>query len=232
MRKGSIMHKFKGNLIVSCQALPEEPLHSSFIMSKMALAAAMGGAQGIRANTVEDICAIKAEVDLPVIGIIKRTYDRYPVYVTPTMREVDELMEVKPEIIAMDATSRIRPDGKTLDVFVQEIRSKYPKQLLMADCATFEEMVHADELGFDFIGTTLVGYTKQSEGMHIETNDFEIIRKLLKVCRHPVIAEGNIDTPEKVRRVLDLGCYSAVVGSCITRPHIITRRFTDAIHRE
>ena len=141
---------------------------------------------------------------MPVIGIIKRTYDRYPVYVTPTIREVDELMEVKPEIIAMDATSRIRPDGKTLDVFVQEIRSKYPKQLLMADCATFEEMVHADELGFDFIGTTLVGYTKQSEGMHIE----------------------------KVRRVLDLGCYSAVVGSCITRPHIITRRFTDAIHRE
>ena len=219
----------KGQLIVSCQALPNEPLHSSFIMGRMSKAAKEGGAKGIRANTVVDIKEIKEQVDLPVIGIIKREYGDNPVYITPTMKEIDELMEVKPEVIAVDATCRTRPDGKTLDEFVSEIRAKYPDQLLMADCSTLEEMLHADEIGFDFIGTTLVGYTEQSKGNKIEANDFEIIRSLLEKAKHPVIAEGNIDTPEKVRRVLDLGCYSVVVGSIITRPQVITKRFVDAI---
>ena len=195
----------------------------------MAKAAKEGGAKGIRANTVVDIKEIKEQVDLPVIGIIKREYGDNPVYITPTMKEIDELMEVKPEVIAVDATCRTRPDGKTLDKFVSEIRAKYPDQLLMADCSTLEEMLHADEIGFDFIGTTLVGYTEQSKGNKIEANDFEIIRSLLEKAKHPVIAEGNIDTPEKVRRVLDLGCYSVVVGSIITRPQVITKRFVDAI---
>ena len=116
-----------------------------------------------------------------------------------------------------------------LDETVKYIRAKYPDQPLMADCATLEEMRHADDLGFDFIGTTLVGYTSESEGDKIETNDFEIIRELLKTAKHPVIGEGNIDTPEKVKRVLDLGAYSVVVGSIITRPQVITRRFVEAI---
>jgi len=223
------METTKGQLIVSCQALPNEPLHSSFIMGRMAKAAKEGGAKGIRANTVVDIKEIKEQVDLPVIGIIKREYGDNPVYITPTMKEIDELMEVKPEVIAVDATCRTRPDGKNLDKFVSEIRAKYPDQLLMADCSTLEEMLHADEIGFDFIGTTLVGYTEQSKGNKIEANDFEIIRSLLEKAKHPVIAEGNIDTPEKVRRVLDLGCYSVVVGSIITRPQVITKRFVDAI---
>ena len=101
----------RGELIVSCQALPEEPLHSSYIMSKMAAAALEGGAKGIRANTKEDIRAIQEEVDLPIIGIVKRDYPDCEVYITPTMKEVDELMEVKPEIIALDATGALRPGG-------------------------------------------------------------------------------------------------------------------------
>ena len=96
--------EIKGALIVSCQALADEPLHSSFIMSKMALAAKQGGAKGIRANSVVDIRAIRKEVDLPIIGIIKRDYPDAEVYITATMREVDELMAVQPEIIALDAT--------------------------------------------------------------------------------------------------------------------------------
>lgn len=223
------METTKGQLIVSCQALPNEPLHSSFIMGRMAKAAKEGGAKGIRANTVADIKEIKEQVDLPVIGIIKREYGDNPVYITPTMKEIDELMEVKPDVIAVDATCRERPDGKTLDEFVKDIRAKYPDQLLMADCSTLEEMLHADEIGFDFIGTTLVGYTEESKGDKIEANDFEIIRNLLAKAKHPVIGEGNIDTPQKVRRVLDLGCYSVVVGSIITRPQVITKRFVDAI---
>lgn len=231
-RRRSIMSKMeqvKGNLIVSCQALPDEPLHSSFIMGRMAVAAKQGGAMGIRANTVVDIEEIQKQVDLPVIGIIKRVYGDNPVFITPTMKEIDELMTVRPEIIALDATLRERPDGVSLDELVQKIREKYPEQKLMADCSTLEEMMHADAIGFDFIGTTLVGYTEQSKGDKIEANDFEIIRNLLAKAKHPVIAEGNIDTPEKVKRVLDLGCYSCVVGSIITRPQLITKRFVDAI---
>ena len=223
------LEALKGHLIVSCQALPHEPLHSSFIMGRMALAAKEGGAKGIRANTKEDILEIKKNVDLPVIGIVKRDYDDSKVYITPTMKEIDELMEVNPEIIAVDATSDLRPNGVTIDEFYKEIRLKYPDQLLMADCSTVEEALHADELGFDFIGTTLVGYTEQSKGMKIEENDFEIIRTILEKSSHPVIAEGNINTPEKAKRVIELGCYSVVVGSIITRPQLITKSFAEAI---
>ena len=153
------VHSIHGGLIVSCQALPDEPLHSSFIMGKMAYAAAEGGAVGIRANTPEDITEIKQNVNLPIIGIIKRDYEGCPVYITPTMREIDELIPSAPDIIAIDATSRPRPNGLTLSDFVRQIREKYPDQLLMADCSTIEEAINADRLGFDFIGTTLVGYT-------------------------------------------------------------------------
>lgn len=198
-------------------------------MGRMALAAKEGGALGIRANTKEDIAEIQKNVDLPIIGIVKRDYSDSKVYITPTMKEVDELMEVKPEIIAIDATIQMRPENKTLDMFFKEIKEKYPNQLLMADCSTVEEALQADELGFDFIGTTLVGYTEQSKGARIETNDFEILREILAKVKNKVIAEGNINTPEKVKRVIELGAYSVVVGSIITRPQLITKSFADVL---
>ncbi len=223
------VEQLKGKLIVSCQALPHEPLHSSFIMGRMALAAKEGGALGIRANTKEDITEIKSQVDLPVIGIVKRDYEDSKVYITPSMREIEELMEVEPEIIAVDATDTVRPGGLTLDEFFRQIKEKYPQQLLMADCSTVQEALHADELGFDFIGTTLVGYTEQSKHDKIEANDFEIIREIVANVKHRVIAEGNINTPEKARRVIELGAFSVVVGSIITRPQLITRSFAEAL---
>ena len=202
------IESLKGKLIVSCQALPHEPLHSAFIMGRMALAAKEGGAYGIRANTKEDIAEIQTQVDLPVIGIV---------------------MEVKPDIIALDATHSLRPGGRTLDEFYREIRKSYPGQLLMADCSTVEEALHADQLGFDFIGTTLVGYTDQSRNLKIESNDFEIIRRIVAKVKHRVIAEGNINTPEKAKRVIELGAFSVVVGSIITRPQLITKSFAQAL---
>ena len=222
------MEELRHKLIVSCQALPDEPLHSDFIMARMAVAAKEGGASGIRANSVVDIAAIQKAVDLPIIGIIKRDYQDADVYITATMKEVDELMTVRPNIIAIDATTSTRPNGESLKEFFQKAKEKYPDQLWMADCSTIDEMLTADQLGFDFIGTTLVGYTKQSQGDKIESNDFEIIRKALSKLSHPLIAEGNIDTPDKVRRVLELGAYSVVVGSAITRPKIITKKFVEA----
>ena len=226
------VESLRGKLIVSCQALPEEPLHSSYIMGRMAVAAKMGGAAGIRANTKEDIRQIQEETRLPIIGIVKRDYEGSRVYITPTMKEIKELMEVKPEIIAMDATGALRPGDKSLEAFFREVKAEYPDQLFMADCSTVEEAVYADRLGFDFIGTTMVGYTPQSAGLRIENNDFEIIRSILAQVKHPVIAEGNINTPQKARRVIDLGCYSVVVGSIITRPQLITKSFADALREE
>ena len=223
------VENLKGKLIVSCQALPHEPLHSSYIMGRMAKAAEEGGAVGSRANTKEDIQEIQSQVDLPIIGIVKRDYEGSDVYITPTMKEIDELMEVKPEIIAVDATIAKRPGGITIDEFFHQIKEKYPDQLLMADCSTVEEALHADELGFDFIGTTMVGYTPQSSSMKIEENDFEILREIVKKAKHKVIAEGNINTPEKAKRVIELGAFSVVVGSIITRPQLITKSFAEAL---
>lgn len=223
------IEQLRGKLIVSCQALPQEPLHSSFIMGRMALAAKQGGALGIRANTREDIREIQAQVDLPVIGIVKRDYPDSRIYITPTMEEIRELMEVQPEIIALDATEALRPGGVTLDDFFRQLKERYPEQLWMADCSTVAEALHADELGFDFIGTTLVGYTEQSKGDKIEANDFEILREIIASAKHRVIAEGNINTPEKARRVIELGAFSVVVGSIITRPQLITKSFVEAL---
>ena len=215
----SKVENLKGKLIVSCQALPDEPLHSSFIMGRMALAAKQGGACGIRANTKEDIKEIQSQVDLPIIGIVKRDYDDSEIYITPTMKEIEELMEVKPEIIAMDATIATRPEGKTLDEFFKEVKEKYPNQLFMADCSTVEEAFHAD------------GYTPQSKGDKIEANDFEILKKIVSNVKHKVIAEGNINTPQKARRVIELGAYSVVVGSIITRPQLITKSFVEEMEK-
>lgn len=221
----------KGKLIVSCQALPDEPLHSPVIMGRMALAAQEGGAGGIRANTKEDIEEIKRVVDLPIIGIVKSNYPDSKVYITPTLNEVDELVEAGVEIIAMDATKELRPGNITLEDFFNTAKAKYPSQKFMADCSTLEEAIVADELGFDFVGTTLVGYTSYTEGIQIEAEDFSLIKQILCLVKKPLIAEGNINTPEKARRVLELGCHSVVVGSAITRPQWITKKYTEEIEK-
>lgn len=221
--------KLKNGLIVSCQALEDEPLHSSFIMGRMALAAKMAGAVGIRANTVSDIKEIKKNVDLPIIGIIKKDYDNSEVYITPTMDEIDELVAEGVEIIATDGTNSKRPKNEGLEDFYKEIRKKYPHIKLMADCSTVEEALRADKLGFDYIGTTLVGYTDQSKNDKIDADDFKILREIIEKCDHPVIAEGNIDLPEKAKRVLELGALTVVVGGAITRPQNIARKFVDCI---
>ena len=165
-------------LIVSCQALPEEPLHSSFIMSKMALAAYQGGAKGIRANTKEDIIAIKKEVDLPVIGIVKRDYEGSNVFITATTKEVDELIESGCEVIALDATKQERPK-ESLEEIVQYIRDNAPNVEIMADISDLDEAINADKLGFDYVGTTLRGYTSYTKGHVLYENDFQFLKDVL-----------------------------------------------------
>lgn len=216
-------------LIVSCQALENEPLHSSFIMGRMAVAARQGGAVGIRANSAEDIKEIKTQVDLPVIGIVKRDYPDSKVYITPTMKEIEELVGAGSDIIAMDATKDIRPGGLELPELMNQIKAKYPEQLLMADISTVEEAVKAEELGFDLIGTTLIGYTDSTAGQKMYDNDFELLKNVLEAVKSPVVAEGNVLTPEMAKRCLEVGVYCVVVGGAITRPQQITERFVKHI---
>lgn len=219
----------KGGLVVSCQALEHEPLHSSLIMGRMAIAAKEGGAIGIRANTAADVKEIKQQVDLPVIGIVKRNYGTNPVFITPTIQEVDELAEVHAEIVAVDATLRARPNGKTLDEFVQEIRAKYPELLLMGDISTKEEAINAERLGFDLISSTLFGYTEETAGRKLYDNQFEALKEMISSVQTPVVAEGNIMTPEMAATCLEMGVYCVVVGGAITRPQQITERFVSEI---
>lgn len=207
-------------LIVSCQALENEPLHSPFIMGKMALAAFQGGAIGIRANGVLDIQEIKKNVDLPIIGIIKKDYENLVPYITPTMKEVDELVAEGVDIIALDAT--ISQDEN----FLKEVINKYKNQKFMADISTFEEGKRAEEIGFHYVGTTLIGYTEQSKDLE----KFEILEKLIKECKvAKIIAEGNFSTPEQARKAMDMGAFAVVVGGAITRPQLITKTFSDAL---
>lgn len=215
------LESVKGKLIVSCQALPDEPLHSSFIMGRMAYAAFVGGASGIRANTVSDIQEIKKNVSLPIIGIIKEVYGDNPVYITPTMKEIDKLVAEGVDVIAIDGTKRERPDGNTLENLMKEAKEKYPNQLFMADTSCVEEAITCEKLGFDFVGTTLVGYTEYTKGNDPLTE----LEKVIKAVSIPVIGEGNLDTPEKARKALDLGAYAVVVGGAITRPQQITKKF-------
>lgn len=228
MEKREILKRLQHGLIVSCQALYTEPLHSSFIMGRMALAAYQGGAVGIRANSPADIAEIKKNVDLPIIGLYKVEYSDSDVYITPTIKEVDELMEVHPDIIAIDATNRIRPNKQTLTEMFREVRKKYPDQLLMADTSCYEEGLNAKELGFDIIGTTMAGYTEYTK--QAEIPDFDLIKKYVNTLDMPIIAEGGIWTPEQLKTALDLGVWSAVVGTAITRPKDITERFVSIIN--
>lgn len=225
--KDNTFERIHGKLIVSCQALPDEPLHSPFIMGRMAYAAMLGGAKGIRANSVEDIREIKKTVDLPIIGIIKKDYEGSEVFITPTMAEIALLHEEGVDIIAIDATKRVRPDGTTISEIFPKIRETYKDQLFMADCSTYEEAEEAYRLGFDCIGTTLSGYTSYTKGKDLP--DIELLGRLAKDFDIPVIAEGGIWTPEQVKRIFELGVYTAVVGTAITRPMEITKRFVAAI---
>ncbi len=219
----------KGGLIISCQALPGEPLYSSFIMARMAVAAKEAGAVGIRANSVVDIQSIKDYVDLPIIGIIKKDYPGSEVYITPTIKEIRQVCAAGAEVVAIDATARIRPDGKRLSEVVAEAKKEFPDVLLMADASTLEDVKNAIEVGFDIIGTTLHGYTKETEMMDISDNDFEFLKDVLALSPLPVIAEGKIGTPEKAAKVLALGCHAVVVGGAITRPKQIAESFIEAI---
>ncbi|WP_438349310.1 N-acetylmannosamine-6-phosphate 2-epimerase [Paenibacillus sp. FA6] len=214
------------SLVVSCQALSHEPLHGSYHMAVMARAAREGGAKGIRSNSPEDIRAIRAAVDLPVIGLWKRDYEGFEMYITPTLQDAIDVHEAGAHIVALDATDRPRPDG--LDLKETMIQLKQRGIVIMADISTYEEGIQAAEYGADYISTTLAGYTPYSEG---PLPRLELVKRLSEKLTVPVIAEGGISTPEQARIALEHGAYFVVVGSAITRPQLITAQYISAMEK-
>ena len=225
MDKKELYEYLRGELIVSCQALPGEPLYreEGGVMCLMAQAAKNAGVKAIRAQGIVDIKQIKEQTNLPVIGIIKKSYPGYATYITATMDEVDKLAEVGSDIIALDCTNRERGDGKTPSEFVKEIKEKYPNIVLMADISNLEEAIEAEKAGVDFVGTTMNGYTPYTTVS--KKFDPSLVKEIVKNVKIPVIAEGKIHEPKEAKAALEAGAHCMVVGGAITRPQEITSRF-------
>lgn len=229
MTKQEILDAIHGKMIVSCQAIPGEPLYmeDDSVMYLMARAAKRAGTPAIRTSSIRDVAAIKKETGLPVIGLVKINYPGYDSYITPTMKEVDDLVAVGSDVVALDCTLRKRGDGTTINEFIAQIREKYPDIILMADISNYEEGINAWKCGVDIVGTTMSGYTDYTSKK--DEPDYELMRRLAADIDIPVIGEGKIHYPEQAVKALRTGVWSIVVGGAITRPMEIAQRFIKAI---
>ena len=216
----------KGALVVSCQARADNPLHGAVYMSVMARAAEAGGAKGIRANGEEDIAAIRAVTDLPIIGISKVWDDRFPVYITPGFEHAALIAQAGASIIGLDATVRPR-DGEPVERLIGRIRGELGKEVF-ADIATLEEGRAAHSFGATYIATTLSGYTEETASCKTEGPDLELLSALAAAVPAPIVAEGRFDTPELVAEAFRRGAHAVVVGTAITNPREITKKFAQA----
>lgn len=217
-----------GRLVVSCQALPGEPLYGSHVMAMMAVAAEKAGASAIRANSPGDIAAIRSVTQLPIIGLYKVDVPSFDVYITPNLQSSLDVARAGADIIALDATLRNHPEGTTAE-FLQAVQNATGLPVL-ADISTFDEGIAAAEAGAEMVSTTMSGYTPYSR---MESGpDVELVRQLSAALTIPVIAEGRISSPAEARRMLDAGAFSVVVGGAITRPQQIAAKFVAALAKQ
>lgn len=220
---------FKNKVIVSCQAMPNEPLYQEECMTAMIRSVLKGNPAGLRVAGVRDVKIAKSLTDLPVIGITKPNVIpqnfKEIVYITPTVADVSALANAGADIIAFDATTRNRPGGDTLKNIIKFV--KIHGKIAMADISTFEEGLNARALGADILSTTLSGYTLQSANAATSEPDFELLEKLVGTVHCPVILEGRIWTLEQVQKAFEIGAHSVVIGSAITRPQLITKMFVN-----
>ncbi len=222
-----MLDSFKNGLIVSCQTQKDDPIYTEDMVVKMAEAAKWAGAVAIRANTPEQISAIKAVVDLPVIGLYKIWHDDTDVFITPTLEAAQEVWEAGAEIIAMDCTAQTTHEGTIAWDLLPKVQKAIPEALTFADVSDFEEARRAVENGADIVAPTLYGYTAKTS--HIEEPD---LREFARMCREfgdqtYMMMEGHIYSPEDAIKCLYLGAHAVVVGSAITRPHLTAKRFAD-----
>ncbi|MFI6257806.1 N-acetylmannosamine-6-phosphate 2-epimerase [Micromonospora zamorensis] len=211
-------------LVVSCQAYPGEPMRTPDTMRRVALAAAKGGAAGIRAQGVADIAAIREAVDLPLIGLWKDGDD--DVFITPTLEHALAVARAGAHVVALDGTARPRPDGRTLADTIAAVH-ELTGALVMADCSTLGEGIAAAAAGADLVGTTLSGYTAYTSKQ--PGPDLDLVAQLATAIDVPVIAEGRIHTPAQAAQALRAGAWAVVVGTAITHPSTITGWFASAM---
>ena len=224
-----MLKKLKHKVIVSCQAMPSEPLYKEECMTAMIKSVLNGGAQGLRVAGVRDVKIAKAISDVPVIGITKPEVIpknwKEIVYITPTIKDAVDLIQAGADIIAFDGTSRPRPKC-TLEEIIKYI--KINRRKAMADISTLEEGINCAKLGVDVLSTTLSGYTTQSP-IESDGPDFKLLETLVKETDKPVILEGRIWEPEQINKAFELGAHAVVIGSAITRPQLITKRFINNV---
>lgn len=228
-KKLAILDSMKGGLIVSCQTQKDEPIYTPDMVLKMAECAKWGGAVGLRLNSPEQIRQVKeANLGLPIIGLYKVWNDDTDVFITPTMKEVDEIVAAGADIIALDCTEQKTHEGTIAWDLLPQVRAKYPDHLIFADVSNVEEAIHASENGAEIVAPTLYGYTANTA--NIEGPDFRMIAKMCREVKDAdVIMEGHIYSPEDAMKCIFVGCHSVVVGSAITRPHYVTKRFVDCL---
>ena len=229
MNKLEVLKKIEKKLIVSCQARVGWAMYGADIMAGFAKAAEEGGASGIRATGVDNILAIKKKVSLPIIGINKQFSDEFEVYITPTYESAKEILDCGIEIIALDATSRKRPNDENIKEIILKIKENYPGVLIMGEIDTIEEAKKALKLDLDIISTTLSGYTEESKD--VNSVNIDLIKEIKKITNLPIIAEGKIKTEVDAREVIEAGAYAVVVGTSITRPEVITNRFVVELNK-
>lgn len=218
--------RLKNKVVVSVQAMPNEPLYVENCMVAMMKSVVKGAAGGLRVAGIRDVKNAKAITDIPVIGITKPEVIpqnfKEIVYITPTLNDVISLINAGADIIALDGTQRPRPDNTSLAELIKYIHIN--KKLAMADISTLEEGIEAANAGADVLSTTLAGYTLESKNSP-KGPDFPLLEALIKEVKVPVILEGRIWTPEEVDKAFSMGAHSVVIGSAITRPQLITKRF-------
>ncbi|APB33586.1 bifunctional enzyme NanE/nanK [Gloeomargarita lithophora Alchichica-D10] len=216
-------------LIVSCQAEPGSPFAGVAFIQAFAQAAVVGGAGAVRLCGVRNVQAVRPLVSVPIIGLTKHQYPDGRVLITESRREVVDLVTSGADVIAVDATTRRRPEGITGTEFVRQLKQEFPDLLVMADVDTLAAGVKAAAAGADYVATTLAGYTPETEFFGNDAPDFDLIRQLAQAVTVPIIAEGRIRTPIQARQALEAGACGVVVGSAITRPVDITRWFVQAL---
>lgn len=219
----ALLETLRGGVVVSCQAYPGEPMRDPDTMARVAMAARDGGAAGIRAQGLEDIARIRASVDLPLIGLVKKGSSG--VVITPTLATALDVAYAGADVVAIDATGRPRPDGSTPADIIRAVHEE-TGQLVMADVSTRDEGLAARDAGADIVGTTLSGYTPSSP--KTEGPDLDLVEQLARELDVPVVAEGRIHRPEQVTEALSRGAHSVVVGTAITHPTTLTGWFVAA----
>jgi N-acylglucosamine-6-phosphate 2-epimerase len=222
-----IFKKIKNGLIVSCQAEVNDPFNSLEGVTMFAKSAMMGGAAAIRSEGFEKTRAIVTQVQLPIIGLIKSTFEDGYVRITGSFGDVEKLIEAGAHIIAIDGTFRKREGWSGIE-FIKEVKKRYDC-LVMADVATYAEGISCGDAGADCISSTLSGYTPETKDKSKNEPDYELVEKLSGRLKLPIIAEGKINQPSFAKRMIESGAWAVVVGTSITRPRVITSWFVDAI---